>query len=169
MAAEKTKNEFNMVTREGLLKGGADGIDVVPFKASESKLLKLVRHETDPHMPDKKPQLAPEKIKALADWIDNGAPYEGSLIGAPTVAAKDKSIVTAEDRKWWAFQPLRNLEPPAVPRVDHPVDRFIAAKASQKGLAISLPAERRILVRRLYLDLLGLAANPGRDRNFHQR
>src|ERR1043165_8598285 len=83
---EKTKGELNMVTREGLLKGGVDGVVVVPFKGKGSRLLKLVRHEEEPHMPDKKPQLSEEKIKALAEWIEDGAPYEGALLEGAAVA-----------------------------------------------------------------------------------
>jgi cytochrome c553 len=157
---EKTKGELNIVTREGLLKGGADGIMVVPFKAADSRLLKLVRHEEEPHMPDKKPMLSAEKIQSLADWIDNGAPYEGELLEAATVAKKEKGVINDEDRNWWAFQPLKEIQPPAVKGLDHPIDRFIAAKAAEKGLKISEKAERRTLIRRLYLDLLGLPPTP---------
>jgi cytochrome c553 len=163
---EKTKAELNMVTREGLLKGGIDGVVVTPFKPKESRLLKLVRHEEEPNMPDKKPKLSDDKIAALAEWIENGAPYEGALVEGATVA-KQKGVVSDEDRKWWAFQPLKNIEPPegrarrsARAASDHPIDKFIAAKAAEKNLEISAPAERRVLIRRLYLDLLGLPPSP---------
>src|SRR3954463_14983628 len=96
---EKTKAELNMVTREGLLKGGVDGLVVTPFKPKESRLLKLVRHEEDPNMPDKKPKLSDDKIAALAEWIETGAPYEGALMEGATVA-KQKGVVSDEDRKW---------------------------------------------------------------------
>src|SRR4051812_26013413 len=109
---EKTKGELNMVTREGLLKGGADGVVVVPFKPTESRLLRLVRHEEDPHMPDKKPMLDGDKIRALSDWIENGAPYEGALIDSAVVAKPEKGAISEEDRKWWAFQPLKKIAPP---------------------------------------------------------
>src|SRR3954464_8238838 len=168
---EKTKAELNMVTREGLLKGGVDGLVVTPFKPKESRLLKLVRHEEDPNMPDKKPKLSDDKIAALADWIENGAPYEGALIEGATVA-KQKGVVSDEDRKWWAFQPLKTITPPegrarartasasARAASDHPIDKFIAAKAAEKNLQLSAPADRRVLIRRLYLDLLGLPPSP---------
>jgi mono/diheme cytochrome c family protein len=159
---DKVKGELNMVTREGLLKGGADGVVVVPFKGKESRLLRLVRHEEDPNMPDKKPKLADEKIKALEEWIENGAPYEGALLDGVKVA-KEKGAVSDEDRKWWAFQPLKKVnvpEPPKGGTTYNEVDRFIAAKAAEKGLAISPKAERRVLIRRLYLDLLGLPPTP---------
>jgi mono/diheme cytochrome c family protein len=162
---EKVKGELNMVTRDGLLKGGTDGVMVVPFKASESRLLRLVRHLEEPNMPDKKPKLQEDSIAALAAWIDAGAPYEGSLIDGK-VLAKDKSTISDEDRKWWAFQPLKRSRPPMVNEFANPVDRFIASKAAEKGLKISAPAERRVLIRRLYLDLLGLPPAPEEIESF---
>jgi hypothetical protein len=156
---EKTKAEFSMVTREGLLKGGVDGVVVVPFKPSESRLLKLVRHQEEPNMPHQKPKLADQLIGKLSAWIEDGAPYEGALIEGK-VAAKEKGKITDEDRNWWAFQPLKKVSPPNVKEVAHPIDRFIAAKALEKKLEISSPAPRPVLIRRLYLDLLGIPPTP---------
>jgi hypothetical protein len=166
---EKVKAELNMVTREGLLHGGADGVMVVPFKAKESRLLRLVRHEEDPHMPDKKPKLPEEAIKALEEWIENGAPYEGALLEGTQLAKAEKGAVSEEDKKWWAFQPLKTVPLPtqsgpqrtvAPALVENPIDKFIAAKAAGKRLKISAAAERRVLIRRLYFDLLGLPPSP---------
>src|SRR6185503_18002082 len=49
---EKTKGEFDLTTRESLLRGGADGPAIVPFNAAASVMLKQLRHEEEPHMPD---------------------------------------------------------------------------------------------------------------------
>lgn len=155
---EKTKGELSMVTREGLIKGGVDGVVIVPFNGAKSRLLKLVRHEEEPNMPDKKPKLSDDKIEALAKWIEDGAPYEGALIEGATVA-KGKGTISEDDRKWWAFQPLKQTAVPKAP-YENPVDRFIHAKAAEKGISISDAADRRVLIRRLYLDLLGLPPTP---------
>src|SRR2546430_13783412 len=48
---EKTKGEFDLTSRESLLKGGADGVDVVPGKAKESRLIRLLSHAEEPYMP----------------------------------------------------------------------------------------------------------------------
>jgi hypothetical protein len=45
-------------------------------------------------------------------------------------------------------------------RVDMPVDRFILAELREKGLSPNPPADKRTLVRRLYLDLIGLPPSP---------
>src|SRR5436190_2968661 len=46
---EKTKGGLVLVTRETLLQGGDDGPVVVPFSAGASRLLKLLRHDEEPH------------------------------------------------------------------------------------------------------------------------
>mgnify|MGYP001409185491 CR=1 FL=1 len=58
----------------------------------------------------------------------------------------------------WAFQPLREVEPP---RTDcHPIDAFIERKLREHGLQLSPPTDRRNLIRRLFFDLHGLPPSP---------
>ncbi len=150
---EKLKGDFDLVTREGLLHGGKDGLAVVPFKAAESRLLKLLRHEEEPEMPEKKPKLSDAVIAKVAQWIDLGAPYEAPLVAGKT-PPRDKSKVTEEDRKWWSFLPLAKLPPPS--GATHPVDAFLLATAKPKGLTFSPAADARTLLRRISFDLTGL-------------
>ncbi len=152
---EKTKSDFDLVTREGLLRGGKEGVAVKPFSARESVLLKMVRHEEEPYMPEKKPKLPDDAIAKVAEWIDLGAPYDAPLIAGRV--AKDKSVVTDEDRKWWSFVPLAKHEPPSP---GHAVDAFLNAKAAGKGVHFSPEADRRTLIRRAALDLTGLPPSP---------
>jgi mono/diheme cytochrome c family protein len=154
---EKTKADFDLATREGLLLGGADGAVVVPFDSAASRMLKMLRHEEEPHMPDKKPKLPDTVIEKIAAWIDHGAPYEAPLV-AGKAAPRDKSKVTDADRQWWAFQPLSH--PPVPPHAPHPVDAFLLAKASPRGLKLNLPADPRALARRAYLTITGLPPSP---------
>jgi len=156
---EKTKAELNLVTRDGLLQGGVDGEVVVPFMADESRLLRLVRHDEEPHMPDKKPKLSAASVAALESWINDGAPYDGPLIAG--AAAPTKGGVSAADRDWWSFRPLAKLQLPAEGGpTAHPIDRFITARARTNGLSLNPEADRRTLIRRASLDLLGLPPTP---------
>jgi hypothetical protein len=67
-------------------------------------------------------------------------------------------------RKHWSFQPVTQ---PAVPIVKdtawvrNPIDAFILARLEDKGWNPSPPAEPRALLRRVYLDLVGLPPTPG--------
>ena len=65
---------------------------------------------------------------------------------------------------WWSLKPLRRPPVPEVgnraARVANPVDAFIIARLSGKGLRQSPEADRRTLIRRLYFDLIGLPPGP---------
>ncbi|HZZ71863.1 MAG TPA: DUF1549 domain-containing protein [Pirellulales bacterium] len=168
---EKTSGEFDLATREGLLKGGETGQDVVPFDSHGSLLYKLITHADEPKMPDKGPKLSDETIAKIAEWIDNGAPYDQPL--APGKASAKSKVVTAEDKRWWSFQPLAQEGPPKLsstlaPLAQNAVDQFILAKAQPQGLTYSPAADRRILVRRAYLDLWGLPPTPAEVDEFIQ-
>ncbi|MBI5773789.1 MAG: DUF1549 domain-containing protein [Verrucomicrobia bacterium] len=159
----KTKGDFDLATRESLLKGGKEGITVVPGRAKESLLFKLISHADEPHMPSKKPKLPDEAIQKIAAWIDAGAPYDKPLVEG-AVAKKDRSLVSAQDRAFWSFAPLKKVSPPAVSgqrsAVSHPIDQFIFAKLDAKGLKPNPPADPRTLIRRIYFDLIGLPPTP---------
>ncbi|HVW02271.1 MAG TPA: PSD1 and planctomycete cytochrome C domain-containing protein, partial [Planctomycetaceae bacterium] len=155
---EKTRGEFDISTREGLIAGGPSGTAIVPFSAKDSLLYKLITHAEEPAMPDGQDKLPDEVIAKIGSWIDNGAPYEAPLI-AGKKSPKEASVVTAEAKQWWSFRPLAKVEPPQVKNTAGlvtSVDRFIQAKAEPQGLSIAPAAEKRKLIRRAYLDLLGL-------------
>jgi cytochrome c len=68
---------LNMDTHESLLKGGRDGVVVVPGDPAKSTLVTLIRHEgpkNEPkNMPPKGDKLSDADIKIVEDWIKAGA------------------------------------------------------------------------------------------------
>jgi hypothetical protein len=62
---------------------------------------------------------------------------------------------SAEAAKHWAFQSLRAAEVPKG-KAGSPIDRFVAAKLQDQGLAISREADRFTLIRRVAFTLTGL-------------
>src|SRR5690606_38127975 len=63
----------------------------------------------------------------------------------------------------WAWQTIQDRAPPAVKNAawpQSPLDHFILAKLEEKGLAPNPPAEKRVLIRRAYFDLIGLPPTP---------
>jgi mono/diheme cytochrome c family protein len=161
---EKTKGDFSLADRDALLKGGAEGPSVVPFDAGKSRLLKMLRHEEEPFMPEKKPRLSDEAIAKIAAWMEQGAPYSKPLVEQKN-PERDRAKVSDDDRRWWSF--LR-LSRPTVPagKHAHPVDRFLASKAAQHGLEFAARADRRTLIRRAFLDLTGLPPAPDEVERF---
>ena len=143
---EKVKSDFDMATREDLLRGGSHGSVVLPFDAKGSMLVQQINHAKEPNMPDDKPKLSAEVIAKITAWIDDGAPYAEPLI-AGKKPKRDVSVVSDADRQWWSFQPLKKINAKSI-------DELLLKNA--KGMTFNLPADKATLVRRLYLDLTGL-------------
>jgi mono/diheme cytochrome c family protein len=159
---EKTKSDLDLSTREGLLRGGAGGPAVELWNGKASRLIRLLAHQEEPHMPAKAPRLGAEQLAQIATWIDLGAPYDRPLTKADS-AIKQPMTVTDRDRQFWSFQPLQH---PSLPPVKNdawcrtPIDRFILAGLEAKGLAPNPPVDRRRLIRRASFDLVGLPPTP---------
>jgi mono/diheme cytochrome c family protein len=137
------------------LAGGDSGPAIVPKDPDASYLLARVRAG---EMPPSGEKLTPKEIEAIEHWIAAGALTARS---EPESLAPGLSI-TAEDRAWWAFQPIRRPEvprEPVDPRVRTPVDAFVRA-AMPAGLAFSPDADKRALIARASFDLLGLPPTP---------
>jgi hypothetical protein len=84
-----------------------------------------------------------------------------------TVSA-GKSIAE-KGKDHWAFQPIRQPTLPVVRDrawVRSPIDAFVLARLEAAGLRPAPPADKRTLLRRVYLDLLGLPPTPDEQRAF---
>ena len=159
---EQTKGELDLTTREGVVKGGADGPVVQLYDARSSRLLQLVSHAKEPHMPSKGDKLPDDAVARLTAWINDGAPYDAPLVEGKAPAKKDRGSVTANDRDWWAFRPLRA---PAVavdarPRGGRGNAVDVVSAGKERGTKPVPLADRRTLVRRASFDLLGLPPTP---------
>ena len=77
-------------------------------------------------------------------------------------------VVASAAAEYWAFQPISEPAPPASDSswIRTAVDAFILEKLEEKGVQPSLPLERERLVRRVYLDLIGLPPTPEQAREF---
>ena len=161
---ESVEGEFDLGTREALLKGGAAGSAILPGNADGSLLMQLVRHQKKPHMPQDAPALSETQVADLARWINAGAPYTKPLVDPATaVPAWTQKQIPAEAKQHWAFQRLQTVEPPAteIPGWSTgAIDRFLAARLTAAGITPNPPADRRVFIRRVSLDLIGLPPEP---------
>src|SRR5256885_14483728 len=95
-------SKLDLSTREAALKGGAKGAAIVPGKAAESRLYRLVAGVEKPSMPlDGK--LTPDQISTIKDWIDQGAPWDATPMKteakpATSAAALEEMTITPEAR-----------------------------------------------------------------------
>ena len=154
---EKIKGKFDMSTRAKLLKGGFEDKGFVPGNHKESFLWKVIAHEAEPFMPNKKPKMKQADIDAIAKWIDLGAPYDQPLTDQKEEVKE--FVITKEDRDFWSFQPIKKLTPPEI-NAESDIDKFVTAKLKEKGLIQSQEADKVSLIRRLYFDMVGMPPTP---------
>ncbi len=168
---EKQKGGLRLDLRAAALKGGDSGDPaILPKDGRHGKLLQLIsaRPESDSRMPPKGEMLKPDQVALLRRWIEEGAVWPERTL-APTNGRPREMVVSEDDRKHWAFQPLGQFQlPPPHKRTrgTNPIDRFVTAKLAEKRLKLSPEASKGILLRRLYLDLVGLPPSPEEVRSF---
>ncbi|MFO0879708.1 MAG: PSD1 and planctomycete cytochrome C domain-containing protein [Gemmataceae bacterium] len=151
--ARKQTGGYRIDVRSLALKGGESKKPaIVPGKVAASDLFRRISSdEAEVQMPPSGKRLTARQVADIKAWIEAGAPW-------PDALANEKV-----GPKHWAFvAPQR----PAIPatrqgeRARTPIDRFILARLDREGLVPSLEADRLTLVRRLYLDLIGLPPTP---------
>jgi hypothetical protein len=160
---KKQEAGLRLDRRADALRGGESGEPaLVVGKSAESHLIKLVSGaEPDRLMPADGEKLAIEQISTLRAWIDQGALW-----------SKSQSPEEPDDEKpstdFWSFQTLSTPIPPAQEShwVGNSIDAFILAALDKAALEPSARAERTTLIRRLYLDLLGLPPTPSEVAEF---
>lgn len=159
------KAGLDLRTRAAILKGGKSGPAIVPGKPSDSLLIKRI---TAQEMPPPKLQeqfsvrgLTDSELEKITQWIAAGALADDEK--PVEVSAAADPMVREKDRAFWAFTaPQRGTVPnvQAKARVRNPIDAFILEKLEAKGTSLSGDADRRTLMRRAYLDLIGLPPTP---------
>lgn len=74
---------------------------------------------------------------------------------------------TAFSAQLWVLKPVaRPAVPAGVTQSQNPIDAFLAASYKAKGLRPAPPAEKQVLLRRVYLDLIGIPPTPSEQDAF---
>jgi hypothetical protein len=161
---EKQKGGLRLDSRPALMMGGDSGPAVVPGEPDKSKLVQAVRYAGEPRMPPKG-KLPADQVAVLAAWVKMGAPWPDAAGVRPTGGTA--FTITEKDRAFWAFCSVREPTIPSFSRdsqrsawIKSPIDAFILAKLTEKGLSPAPPADKRTLLRRVYFDLIGLPPTP---------
>jgi hypothetical protein len=147
--ALKQQSGLRLDAAQMIRKGGDSGPAILPGKAAGSLLIQRVSAtDADVRMPPEGEgePLDARQLAVMKAWIDAGAE-------AP------EDPLPPDPREHWAFRaPVR----PPVPQTaqgqwpQNPIDTFIAHEHDRLGLRPAAPAKRNLLLRRVYLDLIGL-------------
>lgn len=139
------KKNLRFDTKEGFFTPIEGDIPVVPGHPDKSEMFRRVAlpADDDDHMPPAKSgkSLSPQEVEILKKWINQGAQWEGH----------------------WAYlkpirKPVPQIQDPAF--VHNDIDRFILERLKAAGLTHAPEADRRLLCRRVYLDLIGIPPTP---------
>ena len=151
--SEVQQNGLRLDSLANLLKGSESGKIVVAGHSDQSRIIRRLTAKERPLMPYGGPPLSNEEIDVIRQWIDAGAPGPDSSSPIPSV----------KPRRHWAYvKPVR----PPIPEVENaewcrnPIDNFILSKLEKSGLRPSGEADKATLIRRVYLDVIGLPPSP---------
>lgn len=140
-----------LITAESAMAGGESGPVIVPGKPDDSPLIRRVESgEMPPLRRGKSQTLPPAEQKILHAWVAGGAKW-------PAGRKLDLFEVTNDvraGRDWWSLKPIRRAE--AAANLQATIDDFIREKLAQEKLEPAPPAEKTVLIRRVYDDLIGL-------------
>ncbi len=160
--SEKPKAGLQLDSREAVLVGGESGPAAVSGEPDKSLLVDVIGYRNSVQMPPKA-KLPDAEIAILTEWVRRGLPWPNSTPSTPGPTPVVATDFTAEQKAFWAFQPVQHPLPPAVNNpgwVRSPLDRFVLAELEAKGLNVSQEADRRTLMRRITVDLIGLPPTP---------
>lgn len=151
-AATKQEGGLRLDTAHSLRKGGDSGPAVDSADPVNSLVLQRVTAEAaEERMPPEGEgeRLNDAELEALRSWIAAGAPGPADEKGE------------THWREHWAFQPIRRPAVPARTDTDaatdqSPIDAFLNVELNRAGIHAQPKASRETLIRRLYIDLIGL-------------
>ncbi len=149
-------------SRAGWAAGGDSGQAISPGDPDASLLVSAIRYDSDLQMPPDR-KLPSAVIGRLEQWVRRGAPDPREGSPGDSENSGSKHSVDPSDpiagREYWAYQPLRETQPPRVMSSDWPrgaIDAFILAGLEKVNLNPASDADKRLLLRRLFVQLVGL-------------
>ncbi|MFK8115095.1 MAG: PSD1 and planctomycete cytochrome C domain-containing protein [Rubripirellula sp.] len=131
-----------------------------PGRSRHSRLLEAVATKSaeDRMPPEGSDRLTDEQIAMLQAWIDQGMKWDNELLPPPR-----------RESDHWAFQPVVRPQVPAASDatwIRTPVDAFVQRAHVSAGVTHAQQASKQTLIRRLYLDVIGLPPTPQQVEEF---
>ena len=153
--AKKASGQLRLDLKAAAMKGGISGAVIIPGNSKQSRLLTRILGEGgEKQMPLGGEALPAAQVELIRKWIDQGAVWPES-----DAAAGRRSDGANELPKHWAYaKPVRPALPPVknAAWVRNAIDAFVLARLEKEGLSPAAEAAKETLLRRVYLDLIGL-------------
>ena len=147
---------LDLTTSDGLHQGGDSGKILEAGEPERSDLLqRVLDHEMPPEKRGQKQPLPDEEIKRLRTWIAEGAYWPKDR----TLDLFERTTSIHAGRDWWSLLPVSRPEIPAVKNTEwiiNPIDRFILSRLKENGYEPAPRADKRVIIRRVYFDVIGL-------------
>ena len=143
---------LDLRTPAAMIRGGDSGPAVVPGDPDASRMMTRIETEACPPR-DKLLKFfvrrpPPNEVDVLRQWIAAGAPVADVV--ADVATGDPDPLVSDADRQHWAFRPLTRAS------TAQSMDAFVLDKLQEVGLTFAPLASRDTLIRRAYLDLIGM-------------
>ena len=175
------KGDLDVRSLAELLKGGESEMPaVVAGKPEDSPLYEAVTWAGLEMPPKENDRLTDEQCEVIRQWIADGLAWpdeevqnqiriaersvvqnsEGMLVATSGGLSQEWTYRRYQPESVWAFQEVAS-------EFEHSsIDGFVSAKLEKSGLQVAPQAEPRILLRRAFLDLIGLPPQPNQVRKF---
>ncbi|MFK7779278.1 MAG: DUF1549 domain-containing protein, partial [Gimesia sp.] len=147
----KQESSLRLDSGKFILKGGEIGPAVIAGNLKSSLLYQVLTKDADFEMPPAGlgRKLKPDEIERIKLWIEQGAKFP-----------KDDQPET-DPADHWAFQPIQRPATPVVKTMlINPIDAFIANRQEQAQVISQPKTDKATLLRRVYIDLIGLPPTP---------
>ncbi|OYW18046.1 MAG: colicin uptake protein, partial [Planctomycetales bacterium 12-60-4] len=145
--ALQQQSSLRLDTVASMTQGGDSGPAIVGGELIKSPLWqRITATDNSERMPPEGPPLSADEIESIGNWIVAGAVGPANESPEP------------DPRDHWSFRtPVRPEAPAAIAgRSVHPIDVWIGRTLDREGLTPAPPADRATLLRRVYLDLVGM-------------
>ncbi|TKT90409.1 DUF1549 domain-containing protein [Dyadobacter frigoris] len=145
---QKVKGDLRLDSKDRIMKGGEDGVVVIPNHPDKSELIRRISLPSGDKeaMPTKGKRLTEKEVTVLKFWIEKGALWPDG---------KEKSIYRVA-----ALEPRMPELPAASGDIVQPIDRFVNVYFQKNKIEWKPVVNDRIYIRRVYLDIVGLLPPP---------
>ena len=167
----KLKAGLYLDSYKGLINGGDSGSIISPGKPDQSRIVEAVLYKNEDMAMPPKGKLSVEKIALMKQWVEMGAPWPGSDNEVVAEAVNNNEPYDWEKfrNEHWAFKKIQSPNPPQIKDDSWsktPIDKFILSRLKENGLVPNENAPQRTLIRRAYLNLIGIPPTPSQVNDF---